>query len=424
MTRECDLLIIGAGLAGMTAAARAADKGLSCVVAGNPSSLMFASGLMDYLGVYPAGNSQVLETPEEGLADLTRDLPGHIYAVTGHDAVQDSFEFVRGVLAEAGLAYTLGNGNQMLLTTMGTVKPSFMVPETMAAGVLNENSGNQKLLVAGIQGLQGFSPVQVAEGGAEMFGDTRSVQTELPGIQSVVPPQALAEMMSDPDIQDRFITQVRPQLKSADLCGVPAVMGGLSCGAVMSRLRDAFGIPVFEIPGGPPSIPGLRLKQAFESLLATRHIPFLSNMQMADPVFDGRYFSLSCDQGIEEVTVRSRGVILATGRFFGNGLHARRERVVETLFRLDVVQPNGRNLWHENLFLAPEGHRINQAGIRTDDRFRPLDERDRPVYENLYAVGSILAWNDWARLKSGSGAALASACRAVDAFADSIGGGA
>ncbi|MCG8618599.1 MAG: glycerol-3-phosphate dehydrogenase subunit GlpB [Desulfobacterales bacterium] len=420
MMRECDLLIIGAGLAGMTAAARASENGLSCVVAGNPSSLMFSSGLMDYLGVYPAGSGQVLGSPEAGLSELTRDLPGHAYAFTGHDAVLESFEFIRGVLAEAGLTYTMNGENQTFLTSMGTVKPSYMVPETMAAGVLNERT-DQRLLVAGIQGLQGFSPVQVAEGASERFREAGAVQTGLPGIQSVVPPQALAEMMSTPDIQNMFIDQVRPHAKSADLCGVPAVMGGLDCGAVVSRLRDELGLPVFEIPGGPPSIPGLRLKQAFEGLLAARNIPFLSNMQMADPVFDGKCFTLGCDQGPDEVTVRARGVVLASGRFFGNGLHARRERVVETLFRLDVLQPKGRNLWHDNRFLAPEGHRINKAGIRTDERFRPLDERDRPVYDNLYAVGSILAWNDWARLKSGSGAALVSACRAVDAFTESTG---
>lgn len=423
MNNTCDLLVIGAGLAGMAAAARAARRGISCVVAGNPSSLMFSSGLMDYLGVYPAGSDGFLKTPEQGLCALGRDLPGHAYALAGHDAVLESFEFIRTVLNKAGLAYARPDRNQCLVTSMGTVKPSFMVPEAMSGGVLDRQSRTLRFLAAGIRGLQGFSAAQVAQGAAGSFADARSVRAELPGIPSVVPPQVLADRMSDPRILDAFIDQVRPGAESADVCGVPAVMGLRDCPRIMARLRDALGIPVFEIPGPPPSIPGLRLKQAFERLLAGWNIPLLSNMPMADPVFDGRRFTLSSGQGDEKVFIRSKGVVLATGRFFGNGLHARRERVVETLFRLNVVQPTGRNLWHENHFLARAGHRINRSGIRTDERFRPLDGRDRPVYEHLYAAGSILAYNDLSRMKSGSGVALVSACAAVDAFARALGGG-
>ncbi len=90
--RVCDLLVIGAGLSGMTAAARAASHGLSCVVAGNSSTLTFSSGLMDYLGTYPAGNSSCLDVPEQSLADLTKDFPGHAYAVTGNRSILESFE--------------------------------------------------------------------------------------------------------------------------------------------------------------------------------------------------------------------------------------------------------------------------------------------------------------------------------------------
>ena len=423
--RVCDLLVIGAGLSGMAAAARAAGHGLSCVVAGNPSSLTFSSGLMDYLGIYPAGTSCFLKVPEKHLTDLEKDFPGHAYAIAGDAPIVEGFEFIRKILAREGLNYTRvpsQGENRYVLTAMGTIKPSFMVPETMASGcrALAGDSGSLTLAVAGIKGLQGFSAAQVAEGVKSKFLDTIPVRAELPGVRTVVPPQILAGQMADPEGLNAFISQVRAGAGKADILGLPAVCGIDNSEAVIGRLQEALKIPVFEIPCSPPSIPGLRLKNAFERYLSRSGIALLSNTRIKDPVFDGTRFILTADLDPGELKIRPRGVILATGRFFGNGLHARRERIVETVFHLDIVQPLGRNLWHDSSFLSPGGHKINQAGVRTDKVFRPLDERDRPVYTHLYAVGSILAYNDWPRLKSGSGTALVSAFTAVDHFAESL----
>ena len=40
----------------------------------------------------------------------------------------------------------------------------------------------------------------------------------------------------------------------------------------------------------------------------------------------------------------------------------------------------------------------------------------KPVFDNLFAAGSILAHQDWMRMKCGSGLAMATAYAAVDAF--------
>jgi glycerol-3-phosphate dehydrogenase subunit B len=48
--------------------------------------------------------------------------------------------------------------------------------------------------------------------------------------------------------------------------------------------------------------------------------------------------------------------------------------------------------------------------------FRPLDDSGRPAFETLFAAGSILAHNDWKRLKCGAGVAIASAYAAVNSM--------
>ncbi|WDP91694.1 MAG: glycerol-3-phosphate dehydrogenase subunit GlpB [Desulfobacter sp.] len=420
-TIRCDLLIIGAGAAGMIAGIRGASRGLDTVVAGNPSALAFSSGILDYLGVYPAGNKKILADPEKGLEGLLQDFPNHAYGLAGREKTREYFEFLKAQLDLAGLPYTrmAGGKNMTVPTAMGTLRPGFLVPETMAAGAgaMGRGAKEMVLLVAGIRGLAGFSAVQVAEGLAPLFLRTIPFEAALPGIGTGVPPQILAEKMAESGGVESFAAALLPHAPKADIIGLPAVCGIEGSGDIAASLARRLNKPVFEIPGPPPSVPGLRLKRAFEKRLADSGGRLLSNVRIKDPVFDGRRFTLKGEADPEPLRIRTAGVLLATGRFFGGGLHARRERIVEPVFHLDVAQPTGRRLWHDNRFLTPGGHAVNRSGIETDEFFRPLDERGRPVYAHLYAAGSILAHNDWARLKSGTGTALVSACKAVDAFA-------
>ena len=108
--------------------------------------------------------------------------------------------------------------------------------------------------------------------------------------------------------------------------------------------------------------------------------------------------------------------LVATGRFLGKGLYADRKIIREPLLNLPVYQPGIRPEWHRFDFMDARGHLINRAGLEIDDRFRPVDSSGKPVFENLFAAGSILAHQDWMRMKCGSGLAMATAFAAVHAF--------
>jgi len=97
----------------------------------------------------------------------------------------------------------------------------------------------------------------------------------------------------------------------------------------------------------------------------------------------------------------------------GGGLHADRRGVRETLFDLPVHQPEGREGWHRQDFLDPKGHPVNRAGLEIDDSFRPLAASGRPAHAHLFAAGSILAHQDWIRMKCGAGLSIATAYGAV-----------
>ena len=128
---------------------------------------------------------------------------------------------------------------------------------------------------------------------------------------------------------------------------------------------------------------------------------------------DGRW-SLAVGYTEAERQVVARGAILCSGRFFGRGLHARRHGIQEPIFDLPVVQPTDRATWYYKDLLDPRGHPINRAGVAVDEHFRPVDAQCDAIYPNLFAAGSILAYQDWMRQKCGSGVAIATAYGAVE----------
>ena len=107
---------------------------------------------------------------------------------------------------------------------------------------------------------------------------------------------------------------------------------------------------------------------------------------------------------------------MPAGRFWAKGLRADRDKIRETPFDLPVSQPGERKEWHRREFFDLRGHPANQAGLEVDDLFRPIGKDGRPAFANLFACGSILAHQDWMRMKCGSGLAIGSAYAAVNAY--------
>ncbi|MBU0462270.1 MAG: FAD-binding protein, partial [Proteobacteria bacterium] len=229
-------------------------------------------------------------------------------------------------------------------------------------------------------------------------------------------PVHLAKSFEKKEFIQRLADKILGFSGKADIIGLPAICGIHNSLDIVKSLEKKIGMDVFEIPGMPPSIPGLRLKNAFEKKLSGLDASFLSNAKIAFHAMEKDHFILKAINDNFETRIKARGVILATGRFPGGGLFARRDIILETVFDLPVFQPKTRDLWHQLNFFDPKGHQINQTGLETDDMFRPLDKTGNPAFENLYAAGSIIAHNDWARLKSGAGVSCVSAYTAVNSF--------
>jgi glycerol-3-phosphate dehydrogenase subunit B len=76
------------------------------------------------------------------------------------------------------------------------------------------------------------------------------------------------------------------------------------------------------------------------------------------------------------------------------------------VMNLPVAAPGGFSEWLDTEFLSPTGHPIFQSGIKVDEKFHPISEDGRPLYENLSIIGNILANAQSIRERSLEGIAL------------------
>jgi len=229
----------------------------------------------------------------------------------------------------------------------------------------------------------------------------------------------LARALETRETRERTIALIKPLLGDARAVGLPAVLGlGRSC-EVHAAFEAGLGVPVFEIPTMPTSVPGLRLLGALEAVVAARGVRRRHQASVRALAYDGNTGTATLDlEGVPGgERVAARAVVLATGRFSGRGLTADRGCVRESILGLPVHQPASRQAWHQRDFLDPSGHAINRAGLTIDDAWRPLDAGGKPAWPRLFAVGSILAHQDWMRAKCGSGLAIATAWAAMEQVA-------
>ena len=417
--QKYDLVIIGTGMAGMAAAVFAANRGIPTAIVGSLGESWFTGGLIDLMGVHPIGNGKTWRNPWAAIEAVAEDIPGHPYARLCKEDIKAALKEFYAFLDDAGLPYcSQDDQNSNLITAFGAVKTTHGVPQTMWPGVA-AYSRKVPCLIVDFKGLKGFSARLLAE----------RMKAEWPGLKALsipsiygdqvheINPVPLARDLEIAEYRQKLAGRIKPHVKDIEFVGLPAVLGVHQPDRVIDELGELLEKPVFEIPAMPPSIPGMRLKEAFLRFLPTHkvHCLFQKQVLKATPTSEGD-FLLDIGRTEHEAIIRADAVLLATGRFLGGGLQSDHTTVKESIFDLPVFQPENRELWHADDLFEPGGHAVNRAGLETDAMLRPLDADGRPAFEKLFAAGIILAHQDWTRMKCGSGLSVATAYGAIKSF--------
>ncbi len=415
-------LVIGAGLAGLTAAWQTAVSGAKVqVIAKGWGATYWHSGCIDLFG-FPShselGGTTESEALEEGQEDgslragverLIKERPSHPYALVGTAGIEQALETFKVLCTRAG--YPLQGSlekNWLLPSAAGAIRPTCLAPETMTAGDLRQHG---PMLIVGFKQFVDFYPELIADNLSLQGVPAAHLTLDMPELagRRTMNSVVLTQLMAKESFQEALVSRILPNLGQAERVGFPAVFGDYRQAMdIKAALEVGLGRPIFEIPGLPPSIPGMRLHDILKAAIEKAGGQVNVGMEaVGADVEGGRVSAVYAEAAVRRRAHRYDRYILATGGILGGGIQAGHDgRVREVVFDLPVAGVDGRAGWFGQDFIASDGHPIFEAGIRVDEDFRPIDEAGRPIYDNLYIAGTTLAGSDAIRERAFDGVAL------------------
>ena len=420
-----EVIVIGAGPAGLLAAWVARQRGAKVRV--------LASGI-GTTHISPGWIQILNDAPGASLASWITARPEHPYALAGMEALAGGLAALREVCGRAGLTY-VGTpstsssqrtrdfaeqglaSNFRLPTALGAVVEAAVVPESFAAGDLRQPGA---MLIAGPAGWRDFYPKLCAENLTRQGFPAQSATFDLPELhtsQFDATPVGLARLFDRADVRERVAAQLKPKLDGATRVGFPAVLGLDHSAEAWRDLSDRLGVPAFEIPTLSPSVPGMRLYNAFKAALTHAGVPILLDMTAVSGVVEGgRATGIVVPDVVRDRTYRADTFILATGGLYGGGITSDYAGTLrEAVFGLPLQTPAGsQDDWFAPQFLGQAGHPIHRAGVRAN----ALDAAGgcSPVassWTNVRLAGRLLAGYDPLAEGSTEGVWLATAYRAA-----------
>ena len=128
--------------------------------------------------------------------------------------------------------------------------------------------------------------------------------------------------------------------------------------------------------------------------------------------FGGKKVVAVSTANMGDIELTGDNYILASGSYFGHGLIADIEKIIEPVFGADVLFDADRNLWYDKDFFARQNY--IGFGVATDGSFKVM--KDGSAIENLYAAGSILGGYNPLYEGCGAGVALMTAFSVTDSI--------
>ncbi|MDR1768266.1 MAG: glycerol-3-phosphate dehydrogenase subunit GlpB [Propionibacteriaceae bacterium] len=421
------VVVIGAGLAGLASASRLAEAGIDVtLVTKGLGGLQLSQGTIDILGYSPqrVTNPLAAIAPGGPLVPDSTAATGliHPYAMIGAERVKAGVEYLAELLGESMLVGD-PTRNFQLPTALGGVRPTALAAPSMAAG---DVKAGDKWVIAGLRRLKDFHARLVAgnlarttlpDGGSLQV---RAVSLDLPAVKGEVDSNAViyARACDDQGFRVRLAGELKPLLKRGEKVGLPAMLG-LRDPLAWHDLSQKLGTQVFEIPLGPPSVPGLRLNDALLAHLRRLGVRLVNGNRAIGYRAEGDAVT-----GIEVATAgaprvyRCDAVVYAPGGLESGAIAMDADgELSEALFGLPLARPDGE-LLHGRFWGAEQP--VFRVGVAVDSSMRVLGPDSAPVWANLRAAGGLLGGANRIAEKSGEGIALGSAVAAADAIIEEL----
>lgn len=408
---RADVVVIGAGLAGLSCAAELAERGASVLlVAKGMATTHWTHGGLDIAA--PDG----APTSRAGVR-LLAAIAGHPYRTLQSD-VNAAVTAHMARLASEGLEHvgSLDDPLSAIPTAIGSLRPTAILPLAQAAA-LGPWAGDGLALVGFGRYRDAWASYAASNLNAAAWSDRpagiRSVEVELAGLDRLhnIGPHTLARMFESPDWRTWALSAIAAALPSVGSwrIGLPAVLGLEGHAQVHAEAERILGHRVFEMASMPPSVPGLRLFEALRHSILGAGARIQIGFDVVEVERSGRRVTaIHTEAAARTLRIGADAFVLATGGIGGAGIRARHDgTLVERVFGLPVAAPP-RDQWFSDDPLRP--HPLETAGIDVNDDLVP------PELENVRVIGSALSGMHYLDERCGDGVALASAHRAAQSL--------
>lgn len=366
-----DTVIIGGGLAGLTAGIALQREGKStAIISTGQNALHFFSGSFE----------SVVEKNERMIDFFTK----------------------------AGIPLHYAPGVRLM--PLGSFRPSALCLED--TDIFPTAKVGSKVLIVNFMGYHDFFSTFLAEGLEKEGMQCRIRLLDLPeleplqrspgGMRSV----QMARIL-DP-IWEKFVQEVRLLIKDEDIVVIPQVFG-LKDPSTPGLIRED--LPVRAIFAGtlPPSVPGIRTQQLlgrnYERLGGTY---LKGDRALRALTKDNRIIGVST-KNLDRHYLKADTFILASGSYFSKGLRSNPFEITEPVFDLDVNYSPERSDWYNPKFAADQPYM--HYGVKTDENLHAI--KGGTVIQNLYAIGSVMGVSH-PRFGFGAGLAIRSAFHVTD----------
>lgn len=416
MNFSADIIVIGGGWAGFSAALEARRQGASVILIDrSPGATFLSSGAIDVAG-------SEIQSIERNIQELVLLEKEHPYSILSQQMGEGAFlDFLREALLKTLQSFPFPwvgdlERNRLQINSFGSLKASALVPEVMEeANVHNMNQA--KILVVGIQGFAAFQSHFIKEA----LLDFQSLQA-VPYIQFVgnfdmeVPGLEARTSLSDFEIAqslDRencfisFAQSLLSYLQGKVYTHVlfPPLLGVLNTTSILNTLKKITGLKIAETLGSPIQIPAFRLRNAMNQILSDAGIQKLNGEVKSVTQQDMCVQSLELESNQKIIRLQAKAFILSTGKYLGGGIVSTshfNEKIFDA--HLNIAPDKLASLLTEEDSFRLQ--KIWTLGLAPEISFRPIQKLDLKVYQNVFAAGSVLGGYDYIHGRCGAGVAI------------------